>query len=99
MGLVSAARALAFLGALLALGATACMPKPLEAGAENVRMVNAAPAGCRRVGTVQGRQGGLVTGDMTPARDLDRGARNDLRNEAFALGADTVEIVRRAGTT
>lgn len=95
MGIREAIRALAALG--LVLGSSACTPKPLVAGAENVRTVNAAPGGCRRLGAVEGSQGGRVTGDMTPRRDLDRGARNDLRNEAHALGADTVQIVRRTG--
>lgn len=82
-----------------ALSALACTPKALSDQGEQVLMTHHEPAGCQRLGEVEGSQGGALSGDMTSRKDLDQGARNDLRNRAARLGADTVQIVRREGIT
>lgn len=90
---------IAFLCAVAALGPTGCMAKRLSDGGATVTTVSRAPHRCERLGDVAGRSGGMLVGDMTSVRDLDLGARNDLRNRAAKLGADTVQIVHREGVT
>ena len=52
----------------------------------------AAPEGCEFVGEVQGTQGNFWTADFTSDTNLINGARNKVRNAAFALQADYVKI-------
>jgi hypothetical protein len=74
-----------------------CTPKRLTDAGEEVVIVHRAPTGCQRLGEIEARQGGAVIGDFTSARDLEDGARNELRNRAAKLGANTVQIVKRDG--
>jgi hypothetical protein len=61
---------------------------------------NPAPKGCRYLGDVTGNQGNYFTGGWTSNRNLERGARNDMKNEAAKIGANYVEIINsRSGTT
>jgi hypothetical protein len=76
-----------------------CVAKSLSSEGAEVTMTSKPPRGCERLGDVTGRSGGWLTGDVTSQKDLDAGARNELRNAAAKLGADTVQIVRREGTT
>jgi len=85
--------------ACAALLLAGCMAKTLSNAGSEVTTLSRAPRGCERLGDVAGASGGWVTGDMTSQRDLDLGARNDLRNAAAKLGADTVQIVRREGAS
>lgn len=86
-------------GAAALLLLSGCLAKTLsDAGAE-VRTTTLAPRGCERVGDVEGLSGGMLRGEVSSPRDLDMGARNELRNRAAELGADTVHIVRREGVT
>jgi hypothetical protein len=85
------------LGGLLVVAA--CTPLPLLPGAEDVLTVSRAPRNCERLGTVAAHQGGLLSGDLTSNEDLDQGARNELRNKAHHLGADTVQITSREGSS
>jgi hypothetical protein len=87
--------AVAFAASMLLL--SGCLAKPLSAGGAGVALVEGAPVGCERLGEVVGRSGGGMRGDLTSPHDLDLGARNDLRNRAARLGADTVEVVRLEG--
>lgn len=83
----------------LALVVSGCMTKRLTIEGADVATVSQEPSGCERLGDVAGRAGGGVQGEVTSIRDLDRGARNELRNNAGLLGADTVQILRREGVT
>ena len=47
---------------------------------------------CRLLGEVAGSQGNWFTGAYTSDKNLLVGARNDLRNETFKLGGNTVHI-------
>jgi hypothetical protein len=87
------------LGAGSALLLTGCLAKSLSAAGAEVVTTSQAPRSCERIGDVAGSSGGALRGDMSSVRDLELGARNDLRNRAAELGADTVQIVRREGVT
>ena len=83
----------------LALVVAGCTTKRLTTEGADVMTVSQQPTGCERLGDVVGSAGGGVQGEVTSAEDLDRGARNELRNNAGLLGADTVQILRREGVT
>lgn len=73
---------------------TACAAKQPLPGAERVELVNTQPNidKCQYLGEVAGTQGNWFTGDLTPNKNLVIGARNELRNEAFKLGANIVYV-------
>ncbi|MCX7090473.1 MAG: DUF4156 domain-containing protein [Legionellales bacterium] len=61
---------------------------------------NAAPKGCQYVDQVIGNQGNFFVGNYTSNAHLEEGAMNDLRNKAYAAGANYVQLVTtRAGIT
>jgi len=72
-------------------GCTAAQLKsPQAAGVQVSR--NAPPEDCRFVGEVLGSQGNSWTAEWTSDEDLIIGARNRLRDNAYALGANYVQI-------
>ena len=64
------------------------------AGANQVELVNARwePKDCKFLGEIVGSQGNWWTGDITSNEDLMIGARNELRNKAYQLGANRVSV-------
>lgn len=84
-------------GAVLLAG---CSANELKPGAERVRITNQEPKDCQFLGMVTGHQGNSFTGAYTSNTNLEQGALNTARNEAYALGADTLVILtQRAGVT
>lgn len=80
-------------GLLLPLLCLGCASKPLTPGAERVLVTHSpAPEACRHLGEVRGAQGNFWTAEFTSDEALLAGARNELRNQAFLLGADYVAI-------
>ena len=73
---------------------TGCAAHPIQGGAESVELTNDQPSAqrCRYLGEVVGSQGNWLTGDFTPNKNLVIGARNQLRNEARALGGNLVYV-------
>lgn len=72
----------------------------LNPGAQKVKIVNTEPKGCEFLGEVVGSEGNSFLGSWTSNQELEKGARNTLRNKAFALGANIVAVgVNRAGVT
>jgi len=70
-----------------------CAASPLIPGGETVLLSKeAAPEECVFLGEVQGTQGNFWTADFTSDSKLINGARNEVRNAAFALRADYVKI-------
>lgn len=71
-----------------------CAAAPLQAqGAANVVVSRNAPsAECRFVGEVLGSQGNFWTAEFTSDEDLIAGARNRMRDKAYDLGANFVQI-------
>ncbi|MGC4060135.1 MAG: DUF4156 domain-containing protein [Aquabacterium sp.] len=78
-----------FVVALAGCAATAVQPE-----AQKVEIVNEPPdkTRCTFLGEVVGSQGNWVTGDWTSNKNLVIGARNELRNETYALGGNVVYI-------
>lgn len=72
---------------------TGCAAKPLVPGAGEVFVTkDPPPVGCQFVGEVQGSQGNFWTAEFTSDTRLIAGARNELRNAAYALAANYVKI-------
>ena len=72
---------------------TGCAASPLTPGGDSVLLSKeAAPEGCQFLGEVQGTQGNFWTADLTSDANLINGARNEVRNAAYALQADYVKI-------
>ena len=79
---------------------TACAAVDLESGAQQVRIVTNEPQNCEYLGEVTGNQGNFLTGGFTSNANLETGARNDMKNQAHKLGANTVQMLtNRAGQT
>lgn len=78
-----------------------CAATPLQPSAEAVRITTAEPGSeCRFLGDITGSQGNAFTGGFTSNRNLETGARNDLKNRAAALGGNVVVLLtQRAGQT
>ena len=80
--------------------AASCAAIPLNTRGASVRIIHQTPEGCEYVGTVEGDQGNWFTGPATSNRNLEVGARNDLKNNAAAAGANVVVLITdRAGQT
>ncbi len=79
----------------------ACTPIAVSPGSERVLATRQpAPANCTFLATVVGNQGGALSGPWTSNSTLAAGAMNDLKNKAFALGANYVVIENsEAGNT
>lgn len=79
---------------LLSLVLAGCAAQPTVVGAESVELVNEPPNAqrCRFLGEIVGSQGNWLTGDFTSNKNLVIGARNELRNEAKALGGNVVYV-------
>ena len=78
-----------------------CAANNLDNGANNVRLVTKTLdkiKTCEYLGEIIGSQGNWVTGDYTSNENLILGARNDLRNKAYKLGANTVYVENMANT-
>lgn len=84
-------------GAALALLLAGCMAKSLSTEGGRVTVVDAAPEGCTRIGDLVGLSHGGMRGDMSSPHDLELGARNDLRNQAARMGADTIQTTGSEG--
>ena len=77
-----------------------CASVELESGAQQVKIVTNEPQGCEYLGEITGSQGDFFTGDFTSNANLETGARNDMKNRAYKLGANTVQMLtNRAGQT
>jgi len=79
-----------FIGASL----IGCAAKQMVVEAQAVEIVNELPDSnkCKFVGEIVGSQGNWFTGNYTSNKDLVIGARNELRNEGYKLGANVVYI-------
>ncbi|QIQ21888.1 DUF4156 domain-containing protein [Zophobihabitans entericus] len=82
------------LGFSVAVLLSACSANSLDKGAETVAILDSPPpyGTCQLMGEVMGSQGNWFTGGYTTNTNLLIGARNELKNEAYKLGADSVYI-------
>ena len=70
-----------------------CAAKEIAPGSEKIMLTShAAPSHCEFIGEVSGSQGNIMTSDFTSDENLIKGARNEMRNKAFELGANFVVI-------
>lgn len=78
---------------------SSCAAKELNPAANKVHVSHSKPSGhCEYLGNVTGDQGNFLTGGYTSNRNLELGAINDLKNQAYAMGATHVELLtNRAG--
>lgn len=72
---------------------SACPAIQIVPGAERIKLTNQEPNGCQSLGEVVGSQGNMISGGWTSNETLVTGARNDLKNKAFALGANVVVLL------
>ncbi|WP_437940163.1 DUF4156 domain-containing protein [Sorangium sp. So ce341] len=79
----------------------ACAAVELNPGAEKVIVTKQpAPEGCRFLSTLVGEQGGSISGKFTSNANLQKGAVNDMKNQAHELGGNYVVLENtNAGTT
>ncbi|MCH9695231.1 MAG: DUF4156 domain-containing protein [Gammaproteobacteria bacterium] len=79
---------------LFSILATGCVAAPLlSPDAGQVLVTRNVPAeDCVFVGEVLGSQGNFWTAEFTSDEDLIRGARNRMRDKAYNLGANFVQI-------
>ena len=80
---------LTFATSILLLG---CSANQISDGASTVLVVAELPSdsNCQLLGEVVGSQGNWFTGDFTSNENLMIGARNELKNNAAALGGNYV---------
>lgn len=65
-----------------------------------VRLTHVEPSTekCQFLGDITGNQGDALTGLFTENKDLETGARHDLKNKAHAMGGNVVYLLtQRAG--
>lgn len=86
---------------LLSFLLSSCSAVKVKPGAERILVSrNPVPEGCKFLGTVVGSQGNSFTGGWTSNKNLSEGAMNAMKNNAFDLGANYVQIeTDRAGNT
>lgn len=89
------------LWSFLLLNLVGCAATPLVTGSQNIRVTHVEPGKeCKFLGDITGNQGNLLSGAWTSNENLETGARNDLKNKAFALGGNLIVILtQRAGQT
>ncbi len=77
-----------------------CSAKQLKPEATAIRVAISEPTGCAYLGEVTGAQGNFLTGGWTSNESLETGARNDMKNKAYAMGGNViVMLANRAGQT
>jgi len=78
----------------VAVGVTGCAAAPLQFphAAEILVSRNPPSPGCQLIGEVRGSQGNFWTAEFTKDEDLVVGARNEMRNAAYQMGANYVQI-------
>ena len=77
-----------------------CAANSINGEAQNLRILQTEPKGCRYLGEVTGNQGNFFTGFYTSNENLETGSRNDLKNKAQQLGGNAiVMLTNRAGNS
>jgi len=95
------AQKLAALSILASVGLMGCSAIQLNPNAHRViASRNAAPKGCKYLGSVVGSQGNFFTGGWTSNKNLAEGSMNDMKNKAANMGGNYIQIeADRAGMT
>ncbi len=86
--------------AVVVMGMVSCAAVQIKPAAMKIFITRAEPKDCEYLGDVTGNQGNFFMGRFTSNANLETGARNDMKNKAYAMGGDTVVILTdRAGVT
>ncbi len=87
--------------AVVVMGMVSCAATQIKSSnAMKVLITRTEPKDCEYLGDVTGNQGNFFMGRFTSNANLETGARNDMKNKAYAMGGDTVVILTdRAGVT
>lgn len=70
-----------------------CSANKLNLGAEGVLLTSEKPENCRYIGGVTGSQGNWFTDDITTTENKILGSKNEIKNEALKINANTVYII------
>lgn len=74
---------------------SSCASKTLDSqAASTVNIVEDEPHHCQWLGEVHGTQGNIMTGLFTTDEELVAGAKNEILNQAYQLGANSLWITR-----
>lgn len=87
---------------LLLCALSACASTKLNQDAALIRLTHVEPSAekCQFLGDITGSQGDFIFGSFTSNRNLETGARHDLKNQAQAMGGNVVYLLtQRAGQT
>lgn len=77
-----------------------CAATEVAPEAKRIRFMQSEPQGCEYLGEATGNQGNFFTGGWTSNKNLETGARNELKNEAAKLGGNVVVLLtNRSGQT
>ncbi|MGH1542673.1 MAG: DUF4156 domain-containing protein [Arenicella sp.] len=85
---------------LILLILTGCAATKLKPEATLVRLTHVEPSTekCQFLGDITGSQGDPLQGLFTENKDLETGARHDLKNQAHAMGGNVVYLLtQRSG--
>lgn len=74
---------------LMVAGCAMTTTKPV-AGSETVRLTNSEPQGCKLLGDITGSQKSNL---FNATADRETGSRNDLKNQAVAMGGNVVQLL------
>jgi hypothetical protein len=81
-------------------GCASIQPVSPEVNRKVIATVNPPPKNCKYMGQALGNQGNFFTGAWTSNANLEQGAMTDLKNKAYSMGGNYVQIVtNRAGVT
>ncbi len=83
--------------AVCLIALSGCSAKELNPGAERIMISNNFPAqNCKFIGEVIGSQGNWFTADITSDSAMIKGSRNEMRNQAFSMGANYIVLVNQS---
>ncbi len=88
------------LAMIFLVGLVGCAANSITPEADNIRVFQTEPKGCKYLGEVTGNQGNFFTGVYTSNENLETGARNDLKTKAQQKGGNAILLItNRAGNS
>ncbi|QIV95312.1 uncharacterized protein DUF4156 [Allofrancisella inopinata] len=85
----------------VAIALSGCAANKLNPVAQSVQLSTApAASDCKFINTITASQGNFFTGGFTSNNNLQTGAYNDIRNQAYDLGGNYIQLISsQAGNT
>jgi hypothetical protein len=78
---------------LVVISISGCTANKLIPGANSVSIDTGKPENCRYLGLVAGSQGNWFTDDITSTENKIVGSENEMKNQAFKIGANVVHLI------